>query len=90
MRIHEKGQLFDGIRYRDTRINLEQNQEIGQINWKNNIIGNNQIYMNKNNQIKIDVKKKEDGSMQNMKLNRSNNAHYEDITMKEEIKLNKK
>ena len=60
MRIHEKGQLLDGIRYRDTRINLKQNQEIAQINWKNNIIGkrSNQIYMNENNQIKIDVKKR--------------------------------
>ena len=37
MRMHEKGQLYDGIRYRDGKINLERNQNINQINF----IGNN-------------------------------------------------
>ena len=86
MRMHEKGQLYDGIRYRDGKINLERNQNINQINFIGNNTEDNRFIATKANQIKIDIKKSEDISMQNLNFDKKINPNYEDIMMKEETK----
>jgi len=55
MRMNEKGQLYDGIRYRDRKINLDLNQNINQINLIGNNTGDN--LQQKQNKLKLNKKK---------------------------------
>lgn len=86
MRIHERGQLFDGIRHIDGRINLDPNPNINEINFINNNIEGNQLMTDNTKRIKIDIKKTEDVSMQNLNFNKKANSYYDDIIMKEGTK----
>lgn len=79
MRIHERGQLFDGIRHIDGRINLDPNPNINEINFINNNIEGNQLMTDNTKRIKIDIKKTEDVSMQNLNFNKKANSYYDDI-----------
>lgn len=89
MRIHEKGQLINGIRNREIVNNFGQNSIIEPINSNSNIIRSNQINMNSTNQIKIIPKKVENNSIQNLMIGKNMGILSEDITMNDSTKTEK-
>ena len=89
MRIHEKGQLFDCIKYRDGKDNLERNSNINEMNYIFNDLEGNHFLNNKAKHIKIDINRSEYGSVKSPKAKNKANPNNEDIMMKDEIKQTK-
>ena len=80
MRIHENGQLFDGIR------NI-QNNRIELIHSNPNMMGANAIDMNSNNHIKIITKRNEKQATKNIIIGKNLFNKEQDIEMKEDAKI---
>ena len=89
MRIHEKGQLFDGIKYRDGKDNLGRNSNINEMNYIYNDLKGNHILNNKAKHIKIEINRSEDDSIKSSKAKNKANPNNEDIMMKDELKQTK-
>ena len=90
MRIHEKGQLFEGIR----NIDFKNNQGFNRINIaaqdKNNKLSSNLPNLNMKNQQQGFQIKNDGGKTLKILLNKNLNEFDKDTEMGDEIKINKK
>ena len=83
MRLHENGQLINGIRNKEIKQNMEQNIGLNFGSQNNEQLNMNRMDFIPNKHIKIIPKKKEESGIQKININKKHDYSSEDIEMGE-------